>query len=84
MVPLKLIALVCPMSSAPNYFVVSLKEESKIENRLSTLVVVRVVNTEIFMSFIKLPFYKQTCQYQQFNFMFFGDIFLGAHTSQMV
>ena len=36
------------------------------------------------MSFIKLPFYKQTCYCQQFNFLFFGDIFLGAHTSQPV
>ena len=34
--------------------------ERKIKNRLSTFAVVGVVNTEIFMSFIKLHFYKQT------------------------
>ena len=32
----------------------------KTENRLFTFAVVWVVNTEVFMSFIKLPFYKQT------------------------
>ena len=55
-VPLKLIALVCLMSLVPKYLVVQLKEELKAENRLSTFVVVEVVNTETFMSFIKLPF----------------------------
>ena len=32
----------------------------KTENCLSTFAVVRVVNTEIFLSFIKLSFYRQT------------------------
>ena len=59
-VPLKLIALVCLMSLALKYFIVQLKEELNIENHLSTFIVVGVVNTEIFMSFFKLPFYKQT------------------------
>ena len=36
------------------------KRKVKTENHLSTFVFVGVVNTEIFMSFIKLPFYKQT------------------------
>ena len=58
--PLKLIALVCLMRLTPKYFVVWSKEEIKTENCLSTSVVVGVVNTEIFMSFIKLSFYKQT------------------------
>ena len=74
-VPLKLIALVCLMSLAPKYFVVQSKEELKTENRLSTFVVVGVVNTEIFMSFIKLPFQKQTGYCQQFNFLFFWGHF---------
>ena len=39
------------------------KEELKTENRLSTVVAVGVVNTEIFMSFIKRSFYKQTDYY---------------------
>ena len=59
-VPLKLIALVYLMSLALKYFIVQLKEELNIENHLSTFIVVGVVNTEIFMSFFKLPFYKQT------------------------
>ena len=59
-VPLKLNALVSLMSLVPEYFVVQLKEELKTENHLSTFVVVGVVNTEIFMSFVKLPFCKQT------------------------
>ena len=59
-VPLKLITLVCPINLVPKYFVVYWKEEFKTENRLSTFVVVGKVNKEIFKSFIKLPFYKQT------------------------
>ena len=51
---MKLIALVCPMSLASNYVVVYLKEELKTENGLSTFVVVGVVNTEIFINFMKL------------------------------
>ena len=62
-VPLKLIALFCLMNLAPKYFVVQSKEELKTENRLSTFVAVGVVNTEIFMSFIKRSFYKQTDYY---------------------
>ena len=72
------------MSLAPKYFVVQLKEELKTENRLSAFVVVGVVNTEIFMSFIRLPFYKQTDYCRQFNFLLFGVIFLGTHTGQPV
>ena len=48
------------MSLTPKYFVVYSKEELKIENCIFRFVVVGIVNTEIFMSFIKLPFYKQT------------------------
>ena len=47
------------MNLAPKYFVVQSKEELKTENRLSTIVAVGLVDTEI-MSFIKRPFYKQT------------------------
>ena len=57
---LKLIALICLMSLTPKYFVVYSKEELKIENCIFRFAVVGIVNTEIFMSFIKLPFYKQT------------------------
>ena len=53
---MKLIALVSLMSLAPKYFVVQLKEEFKTENCLFTFVVVGVVNTEFFMSFIKFAF----------------------------
>ena len=73
--PLKLIALVCRMSFVPKYFKVQSKEKLKTENRLSTFVVIGVANTEIFMSFIKLLFYKQTGYSQQFNFLFFRGIF---------
>ena len=48
------------MNLAPKYFVVQSKEELKTENRLSAFVAVGLVNTEIIMSFIKRPFYKQT------------------------
>ena len=51
------------MNLAPKYYVVQSKEELKTENRLSTVVTVGVVNTEIFMSFIKRSFYKQTDYY---------------------
>ena len=36
------------------------EKKVKTENPLSTFAVVGVVNTEIFMSFIKLPFYRHT------------------------
>ena len=54
------------------------------ENYLSIFAFVGVLNTGIFMSFIKLSFWKQTGYFQQFNFLFFGVIFLGAHTGQEV
>ena len=50
-----LIALAC-LSLAPKYFIVQSKEELKTENRLSIFAVVEVVNTEILMGFIELPF----------------------------
>ena len=58
-----------------NVFRSSVERKVKTENRLPTFAVVGVVNTETFMSFIKLPFYKQTGYSQQFNSLFFGDIF---------
>ena len=41
-----------------NVFHSLVERKVKTENRLSTFAVVGVVNTEIFMGFIKLPFYK--------------------------
>ena len=58
-----------------NVFRSSVERKVKTENRPSTFPVIGVVNTEIFMSFIKLAFYKQTGYSQQFNFLLFGDIF---------
>ena len=58
-VPLKITALDCLISLVPKYFIVQSKEELKTENCLSTFVIAGVANTEIFMSFIKLAFYKQ-------------------------
>ena len=53
------------MSLVPKCVMVSSKEELKTENRQLKIVfphfiVVGVLKTEIFMSFNKLPFYKQT------------------------
>ena len=58
-IPLKLIALVCLMSLEPVLRSL-VKRKVKTENCISTFPVAGVVNTEIFMSFIKHPFYKQT------------------------
>ena len=44
----------------------------------------RIVNTEIFLTFINLPFYKQAGKFQQSYFLFFEDIFLAAHIGQPV
>ena len=57
-VPLKLIALSNEFGS--NVFCRLAEKKVRTENCLSTFAVVGVVNTEIFMSFIKLPFYKHT------------------------
>ena len=61
-VPLKLIRL--SKEFGTNVFGSLVERKVKTENRLSTFAVVGVVNTENFLSFIKLPFYKQTglCQ----------------------
>ena len=86
MVPLKLLH-----EFDTNVFRSSVDRKVKAENRVSifgtkyskvdSFAVVGVVNTEIF---IKVPFYKQTGQFQQFNVLFFEDTFLGAHTGQPV
>ena len=47
-----------------NVFRSSVERKVKTENRPSTFPVIGVVNTEIFMSFIKLAFYKQTGYFQ--------------------
>ena len=86
MVPLKLLH-----EFDTNVFRSSVDRKVKAENRVSifgtkyskvdSFAVVGVVNTEIF---IKVPFYKQTGQSQQFNVLFFEDIFLGAPAGQPV
>ena len=67
-----------------NVFCSFVERKVKTVNHLSTFAVVGVVNTEIFISFIKLSFYKHTRKSQQFNILFFGNIFLGPHTGQPV
>ena len=57
-----------------NVFHSSVERKVKTENHPSIFAVSGVVNTKIFMSFSKLPFYKQTGYSQQFKFLFFGDI----------
>ena len=59
------------MSLPPKHFLVWSKKELNTENHLSTFVIVGVVYTEIFMSFIKLHFSKQT-------FCFWGIFFEGG------
>ena len=54
-----------------NVFRSLLERRVKTENHLSTLAVGVVVNTEIFMSFIKLYFQKQTGYFQQLTFFLF-------------
>ena len=51
------------------------KRKVKTENLLSTFDVIGVVNTEIFMSFIKLPFYKIQVNPNNLTFCFLGTLF---------
>ena len=74
--PFKLIALVCLMSLATEYFIVWSKEKSKLKMYFH-ICCYRVVNNNLksFWVSLKLPFYKQTGQSQQFKFVFLGTFF---------
>ena len=52
--------VLCCDGFGANAFHNLVERKVKTENRLSTFAVIKVVNTEIFMSFIKLPFYKHS------------------------
>ena len=68
-----------------NVFHNLVERKGKTENRLSTFAVVVVINTEIFMSFINLPFYKnKQINPNNLTSRFLGNFFWGAHTSQPV
>ena len=72
---MELIALFCLMSLVPKYFIVSLKEELKTENHLSTSAVVGVVNNEIFMSLLNFLFTNKQINVNNLTFCFLGGFF---------
>ena len=70
-IPLKFIALVC-VKSFFCIFCSLVKRRVKTDNCVSIFAVVVVVNTEIFISFIKLPFRNKQFNFNNLTFCFLG------------